>query len=151
MAPPIPVYDKDEIRQMLPRIYPTSRDLQELKSKGCELFEIVQHQCTFDGNKILCLPFKRVFARCLDEFFTSNQEVIGYKLKPTHLTGRLVENEKIWRNIEITDALDNDYLGDLKTESPASVDLREFLNADKILQAKMEDYYDRMNNREIKR
>lgn len=141
MAPSIPVYSKREIQGMFPNALGPS-DVGDMKESGCELKELVQNQCTFDGNTIFCLPFKRVFLRCLDESL-SDGEVIGYKLTPSHATIGSANSANSansggsrWRNFEITQHTSNEY--NLQTKN-----VQDFIHADEVLRRQMEKYYNR--------
>lgn len=133
MSPSIPVYSRDEIEAQFSQFIKSSNG-----GNVCELKELVQNQCTFDGNRIFCLPFKRLFLRCLDE--SVGDEVIGYKLTPSHKVNSTssisstINERKRWRNIEITKNNDNQY--DLKSGA-----VKEFIKADEILLRQMEKYY----------
>lgn len=146
MAPALPVYTREEIENMYPKLNGGDRSDSsggamkrgEIPS-GCELYELLQNQCTYDGNKVYCLPFKRMFLRCLEN---KEKEVIGYKLTPLHrsttsrfdIDGR--KGTKVHRNIEITCEEDNRYAYD--------DGVKEFLRADRILREKIQQYYGKM-------
>lgn len=150
MAPALPVYTREEIESMYPKFKNDGsgdgsmrRIRGEKLPKDCKLYELIQNQCTYDGNEVFCLPFKRVFLRCLEN---REREVIGYKLTPLHknTTSRFDLNGgkvgKIYRDIEITDEDDNHY--------PYDEGVRRFLKADKVLRKKMKEYYDKMKEEE---
>ncbi|GMF61260.1 unnamed protein product [[Candida] boidinii] len=197
MAPSLPVYSRDEIKKLYPHIFPersfnennvtedgnddrhinTSTnnstngkliltDIQ--KNNDCKLYSLTQNQCTFDGNKTICIPFKRVFARCIDRELSKGNEVVGYKLAPMHKRDLNQRSNKqkinnksqdtfhdsddhlVYRNVEITDWYDNDYLNSyLNSDNIEKRELmKEFLKADKILQSKMHQYYHEMKDKE---
>lgn len=54
MAPPTPVLSRDEIA----RVY-------RVPDGPCTLKSLTQHQCSFDGGLVTCVPFKRLFKECL--------------------------------------------------------------------------------------
>lgn len=142
MAPALPVYTREEIEKMYPEIFNKIEEDKFLKIRrnvpeNCKIYNLIQNQCTYDGNKVYCLPFKRVFLRCKDR--NKNKEVIGYKLTPLHRNDKFkmkgdVEGEE-YRDIEITVEEDNYYKIDEGVE--------EFLKADNILKEKMKEYYER--------
>lgn len=153
MAPALPVYTKDEIEKMYPQIFNKIEENKENKEnkflkirrdvpENCKIYQLIQNQCTYDGNKVYCLPFKRVFLRCKDR--NKNKEVIGYKLTPLHKNDshnydkfkiKGDAEEDLYRDIEITVEGDNDYKID--------EGVKEFLKADNILKEKMKEYYER--------
>lgn len=65
MAPPVPVYSAEEIRLQY------KDQLENLAKYKCHLKSLTQHECTFKAGtdatlpRIICLPFKRLFQRCL--------------------------------------------------------------------------------------
>lgn len=160
MAPALPVYTRDEIEKMYPKLFRNKEAGIESGKvpENCKLNELVQYQCTYDGNKVYCLPFKRVFLRCKER---RSKEVIGYKLTPSHGTvgdikNRLNvgKNDFFYRDIEITDKHHNSYLYpelksiDTKESDAADLndkDLQEFLKANKVLKDKMRQYYDKFS------
>ncbi|QPG75618.1 hypothetical protein FOA43_002975 [Brettanomyces nanus] len=107
------------------------------------------NQCTYDGNKCVCVPFRRLFARCLDKEFGSRREVIGYKLTPAHgsrMVGQNLKNRReVYRNIEITEKGDNEYVKILNGDKKGDKELlEEFLRADRVFQRKVKEYYEKM-------
>lgn len=89
----------------------------------CELRSLTQHECTFkvkenETPEIICLPFKRVFQRCLETAWVTDR------------TGKK-RHHQLWINIEVTDERTN---GDLATEPKYGRDVADFLNAEKELQ-----------------
>lgn len=121
MAPPTPVYTAREIRQQYAEI------LAAPVEHECLLRSITQHECTFrvspdsfTPHKIICLPFKRLFQRCL---------------VPTVAT---IDGKKVrfdnWTNIEVTDEHTN---RDLFDQSRYGDDVKEFMAADRELQRYM--------------
>lgn len=95
MSPPTPVLAGTEVR----RIY--SEQLNNPEKFECSLKSLSQNECTFvvspDSSVIqqtICIPFKRLFQRCLVPYVRT---VDGKK----H-TGRK------WINIEVTDLATND-------------------------------------------
>lgn len=149
MAPALPVYSRQDIEQMYPGLFPTriNKDGKPaLNLDNCSLYSLIQDQCTYDGNKCVCVPFKRVFARCLDNEFNSRREVVGYKLTPAHQSmslrrglSRRDPNKPVYRNVEITEWHDNDYTNEAKGADSELVE--EFLRADRIFQKKVKEYY----------
>lgn len=135
MAPALPIYSRDEVEKM----YPGSKKFSEIPS-NCEMYKLTQNECTYDGNRVLCLPFKRMFMRC-HEYKSS--EYSGYKLQSKNrnssgdgsVNGE-TEKEMVYRNVEITKREDNKI--DLRNE-----DVCEFLEADVVLKRNMREYYKR--------
>lgn len=121
MAPALPVYTRGEIE----KLFPVMRS--EEIPPNCSLYRLIQNQCTYDGNRVICLPFKRVFLRCLE---TRNGEVVGYRLQPKHGL-----KDGVYRDIEVTSRSDNTYTINDK--------IQDFLRADSVLQEKMQAYYER--------
>ncbi|KAG0676895.1 hypothetical protein C6P40_001123 [Pichia californica] len=151
MAPALPVYSREEIERIYPKIFKKEEDKKEINRdnipNNCEIYELIQNQCTYDGNMVYCLPFKRIFLRCLEN--NKERDIIGYKLTPLHrnnnsnISGRFEINGsgnnkdgKYYRDIEITVESDNDYKYNEGVEN--------FLKADDILRGKMKEYYDKM-------
>ncbi|KAF6007898.1 hypothetical protein HII12_004310 [Brettanomyces bruxellensis] len=161
MAPALPVYSREEIKEMYPELFPARIVKEpdgkfELDSKSCKLYTLVQNQCTFDGNQCICVPFRRLFARCLDRNYNSRREMIGYKLMPVHqrqaierVSGRKAGGP-VYRNVEITEFEDNDYTKYLREKKDdkwmSSELLEDFLRTDKIFQKKVHEYYEKMDN-----
>lgn len=121
MAPPTPVYSSREIRQQY------AAYLDNSEKHNCQLQSITQYECTFkvspDGTtaaKIICLPFKRLFQRCLMPVVET-------------IDGRKVRYDKPI-NIEVTDASTN---RDLLEHSKYSNDIAEFMAAEKEMQQYM--------------
>lgn len=140
MAPALPVYTREEIERKFPEKFKSGNN--EDIPDNCSLYELIQHQCTYDGNKVYCLPFKRVFLRCLEN---KGKEVIGYKLTPSHgniknIHNKLKIKDKFYRDIEITNKKNNLYLYN-KEDDKIDKDIEQFLNADTILKDKMMEYY----------
>lgn len=145
MAPALPVYTRDEIEKMYPMLFMNDKQTgKRIIPDNCNLYKLIQNQCTYDGNKVYCLPFKRIFLRCLEK---RSKEVIGYKLTPSHSrreffnTTNDFSNDTIYRDIEITDKNDNSYL--YFPEDDKNPEIEEFLKADRILKEKMRQYYDK--------
>lgn len=128
MAPALPVYTREEIERMYPNLKMVQKDIEDIP-ENCEIYKLIQNECTYDGNKVTCLPFKRIFLRCLEK---KGGTVIGYKLQPKHEED---QNTEIYRNIEITKQQDNNH--------KISKDIEEFLKADCILKDKMKEYYNK--------
>lgn len=158
MAPALPVYSRDEIKEMYPNLFPDRVETDEdghfkLDNENCRLYSLIQNQCTFDGNQCVCVPFKRLFARCLDKNYDGQREVIGYKLRPVHNSqllrsgiSRRKPDEAVYRDVEITNWKDNDYegylTGEKKAEGKLDSDLlRSFMKTDKVFQQKVHEYY----------
>lgn len=112
-------------------MYPKLREGEEVPA-DCEIYKLVQNQCTYDGNKVMCLPFKRVFLRCLEN---KSKEIVGYKIKPLHRKDAKDGGDKVYRDIEITRREDNDY--------PINKEMVEFLKAEQVLKEKMSSYYEK--------
>lgn len=122
MAPPTPVYTKFDT---LARY---GDQLENPEKYQCHLKSITQHECTFKVSpdrshppEIICLPFKRIFQRCLSDVIVKEN---GKKKKV-----------QTWTNIEITNENSN---RDLMDFPKYSKDVRDFLNADKELKKLME-------------
>lgn len=126
MAPPTPVYRRSDIFRKY------GEQLNDPQKYDCELKSLVQHECTFklsqDLNKspdIICLPFKRVFQKCLKE-------------PKRALQGKEIQDND-WITIEVTDLNTNRNF--LKNTQNSTI-INEFLNADKELQRFMESEAD---------
>ncbi|EMG49441.1 SOM1 Protein SOM1 [Candida maltosa Xu316] len=127
MAPPVPVYNASEIQNQY------KEQLNNLEKYKCQLRSITQHECTFkpstirnNGNsppEIICLPFKRIFQRCLVPAIIKND--YGVKVK----------TEK-WINIEITNEKTNHDL--VEPDSKYSKVVQEFLSAEQEFKKFME-------------
>lgn len=115
MAPPVPVFSAAEIR---------SRYKDQINNPDkyqCTLRELTQHQCTFKTHEdappdIICLPFKRIFQRCLMAEKVKNQV------------------KERWINIEVTDAETN---ADLFREKKYEDVVNEFMSTEKEFQQMM--------------
>lgn len=123
MAPPTPVYSGKEIRHQ----YATY--LEDPLDHKCLLRSLTQYECTFKVSpnnltpaKIICLPFKRLFQRCLMPVVET-------------VDGKKVRYNK-WTNIEVTDETTN---RDLLEQSRYGKDIEEFMEAEKELQRYMEN------------
>ncbi|KAG7811880.1 hypothetical protein KL921_002146 [Ogataea angusta] len=136
MAPSLPVYSREELRDHYPHLFPErivdEQGREKLNLDNCKLWSLTQHQCTFDGDRTICVPFKRVFARCKDTEYYSRKELSGFKLLPEQ---RGEKETETYRNIEITTEKDNPY----SAQDPL---LADFLRADKVLHQKMNQYYE---------
>ncbi|KAI5962254.1 uncharacterized protein KGF55_003330 [Candida pseudojiufengensis] len=125
MAPPVPVYTSDEIKLQY------EEQLHNPQKYQCHLKSITQHECTFKPStyksspEIICLPFKRIFQRCL---VPTTQIVNGKKQR--------IER---WQNIEITDEHGNRDLMD--PESKYYKHVKEFLSAEKEFRELTETEY----------
>lgn len=126
MAPPAPVYNKLEIRSRY------DEQLNDPEKYHCQLREITQHECTFRvapdrklAPEIICLPFKRVFQRCLFPYVANDN-------------GKKVRGEK-WVNIEVTTAETN---SDLMARPRYGKDVQDFLGAEKELKKLMAEEAD---------
>ncbi|KAH3661174.1 hypothetical protein OGAPHI_006581 [Ogataea philodendri] len=135
MAPSLPVYSRQELKDNYPHLFPEvvegADGKKTLDLENCKLWSLTQNQCTFDGDRTVCIPFKRVFARCKDTEYSSKRELTGYKLFPEHTQKK---SKEVYRNIEITTEKDNDYTTKDKL-------LEEFFEADKVLKRKMDQFY----------
>lgn len=121
MAPPAPVYNRSEIRGRY------ADQLNNPEKYRCQLKELTQHECTFRvapdrklAPEIICLPFKRVFQRCLFPYVANDN-------------GKKVKGEK-WVNIEVTSSDTN---SDLLTRPRYGKDVQDFLGAEKELKRLM--------------
>lgn len=117
MAPPVPVLTQADVHRRF------KAQLANPQKYLCHLTSITQHECTFKGigtgnPRILCLPFKRLFQRCLT--------------KPRSKSGL---DEK-WINIEVTDATTNQ---DLMEDARYADDVQDFLAAEKDLKDWVQD------------
>lgn len=92
MAPAVPLLSRKEA------LLKYSKQLADPEKYHCQLKSIIQHECVFNANskidsevpaEIICLPFKRIFQRCLIE-------------ELTRVDGKKQKLQK-WVNIEITD------------------------------------------------
>lgn len=126
MAPPTPVYRRSDIFRKY------GEQLNDPQKYDCELKSLVQHECTFklsqELNKspgIICLPFKRLFQKCLKE--------------PKKALQGKENQENDWITIEVTDLNTNRNF--LKNTQNSTI-INEFLNADKELQRFMESEAD---------
>ncbi|KAK6465182.1 mitochondrial export protein Som1-domain-containing protein [Scheffersomyces coipomensis] len=125
MAPPVPVYNRQEVRSKY------KEQLNDPEKYQCELKSLIQNECTFktfpdDRSKppeIICLPFKRLFQRCL----------IPTLIKEN---GKKVTVQR-WLNIEITDNATNKLKVDSQT-SKYTNDVQNFLSAEKDFRKLME-------------
>lgn len=122
MAPPIPVYNRSEVRHQY------RKQLELPAEYECSLRSITQHECTFRAfedrsrrPEILCLPFKRVFQRCLVPQMVKED---GHKTMV-----------KRWVNIEVTDASTNRSLVQGTTYKD---EVRDFMNAERDFRKLME-------------
>lgn len=122
MAPPVPVYSAEEIRLQY------KDQLENLAKYKCHLKSLTQHECTFKAGtdatlpRIICLPFKRLFQRCLIP--TIEQK-----------NGKKIRCEK-WVNIEVTKESTNQ---DLLNEGSKYYDyVQDFLAAEKEFRDLME-------------
>ncbi|CCE73274.1 Piso0_000305 [Millerozyma farinosa CBS 7064] len=126
MAPPTPVYRRSDIFRKY------GEQLNDPQKYDCELKSIVQHECTFklsqESDKspdIICLPFKRVFQKCLKE-------------PKKALQGKETQDND-WITIEVTDSNTN---RNFFKNTQNSTIINEFLNTDKELQRFMESEAD---------
>ncbi|EDK45355.1 hypothetical protein PVL30_003023 [Lodderomyces elongisporus] len=124
MAPPVPVYNLEEIRHQY------KDQFENPQQYKCHLKSLTQHECTFRpssaGNPIpefICLPFKRLFQRCLIPTIR------------TGTNGEKIRGEK-WVNIEVTDTETNSDL--LEKDSKYANYVKDFLSAEKELKEMLE-------------
>lgn len=118
MAPPIRVSSRADIERRY-------RAIKTPENYQCLLYLITQHECTFSSGEantpeIICLPFKRLFQRCLVPHVIHNDGV--------------VRKEKRWINIEITDVETN---RDIVTDPKYARDVDDFRNAERDFRRKM--------------
>lgn len=122
MAPPVPVYSAEEIRLQY------KEQLENLDKYQCHLKSLTQHECTFKAGTdktvphFICLPFKRLFQRCLIP--TVEQK-----------NGKKIRTEK-WINIEVTKESTNQDL--LEEDSKYYSYVQEFLAVEKDFRDLME-------------
>lgn len=122
MAPPTPVYDKFDVLLKYGHV------LSDPEKYQCTHKSLSQNECTFKISypnqipKVICLPFKREFQRCL---------------LPTTVMkdGKKMQSEK-WVNIEITDEYTNKRL---LYDPNYEFTVKEFLQADKDLRKMLEE------------
>lgn len=110
MAPPVVVHSRAEVQHQF------AEQLNNPQKYQCHLKLLVQNECTYkileEGYEFVCLPFKRVFQRCLvPEVKTIN----GKK-----------ERSERWINIEVTDAQTNK-----SRRSKYGSDIEKFLAVEK--------------------
>lgn len=117
MAPAVPVLQRHEV------LHRYAKQLENPEKYQCQLKSLVQNECVFnwhargsaDGpSEIICLPFKRIFQRCLIEEMT---KVNGKKTKLSK-----------WVNIEITDKNTNREL--LENDKYSNI-IDDFMSASK--------------------
>lgn len=119
MAPPTPVRLQAEIRDLY------REQLSNPEKYKCTLKALTQLECTFrisGTNSVLetiCIPFKRVFQRCLQPYVRTEN-------------GKKVRGER-WINIEVTDASTNE-----PVISKHSEEIQRFLKAEAELSRWME-------------
>ncbi|CAK7900515.1 hypothetical protein CAAN1_23S01684 [[Candida] anglica] len=121
MAPPTLVHSRAEIWNRYREQFSDPEKYQ------CHLKSITQHECTFQVSKnkppeIICLPFKRIFQRCLENTITKDK------------SGNKIKSQK-WVNFEVTDESTNQ---DLMSEEKYGKDVNDFLSAEKELRKLME-------------
>ncbi|KAI5949744.1 hypothetical protein KGF57_004567 [Candida theae] len=122
MAPPVPVYSAEETRLQY------KDQLENPQKYQCHLKSLTQHECTFKAGtdttspQFICLPFKRLFQRCLIP--TLEQK-----------NGKKIRAEK-WINIEVTQESTNQDL--LDEDSKYAKYVQDFLSAEKDLRDLME-------------
>ncbi|CDK28805.1 unnamed protein product [Kuraishia capsulata CBS 1993] len=137
MAPPVPVYSKEEVETMFSGVLV---DSPAKPRKDCDLYSITQNQCTFNGTEVICLPFKRLFQRCLigaisEKSKSTRDRKVEIESWPTDKAdGRYI-------NIEVTTAKDNDYLSSQGQAAVKGDILKRFMAADEVLRLKFEKEY----------
>lgn len=114
MSPPTPVLNGSEIRKLY------AEQLNNPRKYNCSLKQLAQNECTFvvsaDSSVIqetICIPFKRVFQRCLVPHVKT-------------VNGRKQTGER-WINIETTTADTNDQ------KSKYGAEVERFLQAEQEL------------------
>lgn len=122
MAPPTLVHTRNEVFRQY------DETLRNPNLHDCQLKSISQHECTFKVSEnsppeIICLPFKRIFQRCIETAIEKDK-----------ITGKKVKVDK-WVNIEVTSAETNQ---DLLTEARFREDVQDFCMAEKELKKLME-------------
>lgn len=119
MSPPVPVFTRADVQHQF------AEQLSNPEKYQCHLKLLTQNECTYkilnEGLEYICVPFKRVFQRCLIP------EVRTVNGKKQHL--------ERWVNIEITDAKTNDSRG--KKYGP---DIEKFLAAEKETYKWLQEY-----------
>lgn len=119
MAPPTLVRSRQDVQ----RLY--KEQLDDPDKYHCSIRSIIQLECTFkisEANRVqetICIPFKRIFQRCLDSYVTKRN---GDKRKTQR-----------WVNIEVTDPASNDLV-----RATHSSEIQRFLQAEVDLAKWME-------------
>lgn len=121
MAPPTLVFTRQEI-------FKANKDKLLTTNPDCQLKSITQHECTFKISEnappeIICLPFKRIFQRCLENVIIKDKSTGDKRVIPK------------WTNYEVT-SLDTNQ--DLFSEAKYKEDVSDFFNAEKELKKLME-------------
>lgn len=119
MAPPTLVHSRADIQKQY------EKQFADPKKYQCSLRSLTQQECTFivSDNRVqetLCIPFKRVFQRCL----------IPYTRK---IEGKKQTVER-WVNIEVTDTDTNESL----RKQRYGFEVKRFLTAEQELHRWME-------------
>ncbi|SCU80158.1 LAFA_0B07822g1_1 [Lachancea sp. 'fantastica'] len=83
MAPPTPVFGREELEVVRDRI-----------EEPCQLKSLIQHECEYNGLQYVCLPFKRVFQECI---VGKQRQKVRFEVT-TELTNGAVDAtvEKFW-------------------------------------------------------
>ncbi|AOA62556.1 Mitochondrial inner membrane peptidase [Komagataella phaffii CBS 7435] len=127
MAPPVPVYTRDEVKMQFPQY------MMKFLPSNCELYSIIQNQCTFSADEIICVPFKRVFAKCRRGNQEAKRNIIPEN-GGLNLTGKkLIPRE--YTVIEVTDSLTNKY------DNSSLMD--RFFEAERDLMIRFQEYEER--------
>lgn len=121
MSPPTPVFNRQEIQNKY------AAQLRDPAKYKCTLKSLTQNECTFvispETSRVLqtiCIPFKRVFQRCL---------VPHTQVK----NGKKVHGER-WVNIEITLVTTND-----RNKAAYGKELLQFMKAEADLKKWIEE------------
>lgn len=121
MSPPTPVISRKEVESKY------SAQLKDPSKHQCSLWSLSQLECTFKISpetlhvvETICIPFKRVFQRCL--------------LPQTRIVNNCKVTGKRWVNIEITlpdtsDEIKTSYNGELLEFLRADGELKKYIES----------------------
>ncbi|SCW01488.1 LAFE_0E00738g1_1 [Lachancea fermentati] len=85
MAPPTPIFGKEELSPLLEKIH-----------GPCQLYSLIQNECTYDGQGYICVPFKRLFEECSVGDRTIRVEVTDAHTNKNILNDEIVE--RFWNS-----------------------------------------------------
>lgn len=89
MAPPTPVFGKDELEPLLKKVKPP-----------CVLKSLIQNECTFNGEEYICVPFKRLFKECLLDSKTKDgraSRIVRIEITDRHTNDGILEDQMLKR------------------------------------------------------